>query len=72
MAKEYHCTNPACALGTTGNPGRFTGGITKEQVHLLTGKPADSLKSGEDYGAGFCPNCGAQGQEFDAALEGVA
>lgn len=69
MAKKYHCTNAGCTLGTVGNPGRFTGGITKEQVHLMTGTPVDTLKSGEDYGAGFCPNCGSKGAEFDPSLE---
>lgn len=63
MAKTYLCTNKACVLGTPGEPGRFSGGISKEQVNLLTGKPVDDLKSGEDYGPGFCPNCGAQGKE---------
>ena len=64
MAKKYECTNSACVLGTVGEPGRFSGGITKEQVNLLTGAPVDSLKSGEDYGQGFCPNCGKQGKEL--------
>jgi hypothetical protein len=63
MAKTYLCSNKACALGTSGSPGRFSGGITKDQVHLMTGKPVDDLKSGEDYGAGFCPNCGQEGKE---------
>jgi hypothetical protein len=63
MAKTYLCANPACVLGTVGNPGRFSGGIAKEQVNLLTGRPVEELKSGEDYGPGFCPNCGAQGTE---------
>lgn len=64
MAKTYECSNPACALGTVGAPGRFSGGINKDQVNLLTGAPVDSLKSGEDYGPGFCPNCGVQGEEI--------
>jgi len=63
MAKTYLCKNSACSLGTVGNPGRFSHGITKEQVNLLTGKPVDDLKSGEDYGPGFCPNCGQKGAE---------
>ena len=63
MAKTYLCENPACVLGTPGAPGRFTGGISKEQVNLLTGRPVDQLKSGDDYGPGFCPNCGAKGKE---------
>jgi hypothetical protein len=61
--KTYLCSNKACALGTSKEPGRFSGGITKDQVHLMTGKPVDDLKSGEDYGAGFCPNCGQEGKE---------
>jgi hypothetical protein len=63
MAKKYLCENPACALGTVGNPGRFSGGIEKEQVHVLTGRPVEELKSGVDYGAGFCPNCSHKGTE---------
>jgi hypothetical protein len=57
MAKTYECTNPACSLGTVGNPGRFTGGITKDQATLLTGNPDP------DHGAGYCPNCGKAGKE---------
>ena len=63
MAKTYVCENPSCTLGTVGEPGRFTSGVTAEQVNVLTGKPVDSLKSGDDYGAGFCPNCGQKGKE---------
>ena len=65
MAKKYVCKNPACVLGTPVSLGRFTGGITKEQVHLLTGKPADLLEKGVDYGEGFCPNCADKGEEWD-------
>jgi hypothetical protein len=61
--KTYLCGSSGCGLGTPGTPGRFTGGISKEQVHLLTGRPLEQLKSGEDYGPGFCPNCGAKGKE---------
>ena len=64
MAKKYECNNPACVLGTPGAPGRFSGGITAEQVNLLTGKPVDALTKDVDYGAGFCPNCGAKGEEI--------
>jgi hypothetical protein len=64
MAKKYECSNEHCSLGVVGQPGRFSGGITKEQVTLLTGQPAENLKSGEDYGQGFCPNCGAKGEEI--------
>lgn len=63
MAKTFECHNSACTLGTIHQPGRFTGGITAEQVHLVTGQPLDSLKKDEDYGTGFCPNCGQKGVE---------
>jgi hypothetical protein len=63
MAKTYLCDNAACTLGSVGNPGRFSGGMTKDQKHLLTGQPVDDLKSGEDFGAGICPNCGQKGAE---------
>jgi hypothetical protein len=63
MAKTYQCENPACTLGTVGQPGYFAGGIAKEQVHLLTGRPLEELKAGADYGAGYCPNCGQEGKE---------
>lgn len=63
MATKYLCENPACVLGVPGQPGRFSGGITSEQLHLLTGRPADELVEGEDYGDGFCPNCGHAGKE---------
>jgi hypothetical protein len=33
-------------------------------VNILTGKPVDDLKSGEDYGQGVCPNCGQKGKEI--------
>jgi hypothetical protein len=63
MPKTYQCENPACVLGTVGQPGSFSGGISKEQINLLTGRPLEELKSGEDFGSGFCPNCGQKGQE---------
>jgi hypothetical protein len=59
MAKVYQCENPACSLGAVGEPGRFSGGITKEQVTLLTGEPEPN-----DYGHGVCPNCGKPGKEL--------
>lgn len=49
----YECHNTACTLGTPGNPGRFTGGATKEQITTLTGNPEP-----ENFGDGVCPNCG--------------
>lgn len=56
----YICENPACSLGAVGEPGRFTGGITAEHVHILKGTPVDQVK---DYGDGYCPNCGAKGRK---------
>ena len=59
MAKKiYECNNPACSLGVIGQVGLFTGGITKEQVTMLTGDPDP-----KNYGNGVCPNCGQPGQE---------
>jgi hypothetical protein len=61
----YVCENELCPLGGVGVPGRFTGGIAKEQLTTLTGKPEADMESGE-YGAGICPNCGKPGVELDA------
>jgi hypothetical protein len=58
MAKTYQCTNPACTLGTPGQPGLFTGGMSKEQATLLTGNPEP-----DHHGPGVCPNCGQPGKE---------
>lgn len=61
--KVYECSNPSCSLGTVGNPGgRFTGGMTKEAKHLLTGEPPDTMEKDKDYGEGVCPNCGQKGK----------
>lgn len=57
----YECTNARCALGTPGNPGRFTGGITAEQLHVLTGRPLEQIDDAE-HGDGVCPNCGQKGR----------
>jgi len=54
-AKTYLCKNKACTLGTPQQPGRFTGGITKEQATMLSGDPDP------DHGPGVCPNCGKKG-----------
>ncbi len=43
-------------------PGHFTGGITAEQVNLLTGQPAETLEKDKDFGQGVCPNCGKPGK----------
>jgi hypothetical protein len=58
MAKLYECSNPACSLGTVGNPGKFSGGATKQHITTLTGEPEP-----ENYGDGVCPNCGKAGKE---------
>jgi hypothetical protein len=63
MSKEptlYRCENPACSLGTVGAPGHFTGGISAEQVNVLTGKPVELVED-DEYGEGVCPNCGKPG-----------
>ena len=52
----YECKNSSCTLGTPGNPGRFSGGATKEQITNLTGDPEP-----ENFGDGVCPNCGEKG-----------
>ncbi len=58
MASQmFECKNPACSLGTAGQPGRFSGGITKEQATMLTGNPEG------EHGQGVCPNCGKPGTE---------
>lgn len=56
MSKTYECHNDACSLGTVGQPGRFTGGITKQQATMLTGNPEP------EHGNGICPNCGKKGK----------
>jgi hypothetical protein len=56
--KLYQCENKACALGDASSPGHFTGGITKEQVKMLTGNPEP-----DEHGAGVCPNCAKPGVE---------
>lgn len=58
MAKTYLCTNTACSLGAVGQPGRFTGGATKEFVTTITGDPDP-----KHHGNGVCPNCGKPGKE---------
>lgn len=54
--KRYVCSNAACPLGTPGNPGHFTGGITQEQATMLSGNPEAK------HGDGYCPNCGQKGK----------
>ena len=55
--KTYLCENPACTLGVPGEPGRFTGGASAEQVLSITGNPEG------EHGKGVCPNCGKPGSE---------
>jgi hypothetical protein len=61
----YHCTNSACVLGSVKDPGRFTGGISAEQVNLRTGRPVEEMTRGVDYGEGFCPVCGEKGKPIE-------
>jgi hypothetical protein len=65
MAKKlYLCKNAdGCSLGTRGEAGYFTGGMTDEQANVITGKPVDAMERGVDYGQGICPNCGEAGEE---------
>lgn len=53
-ATLYHCDNDNID---------FTGGAEAENIAILTGKPLESLDEGEDYGEGFCPNCGKKAEE---------
>lgn len=59
----YECNAAHCTLGTVGNPGHFTGGMTAEAKNMLTGSPVENLEEGTDYGEGICPNCGTPGEE---------
>lgn len=52
--KLYICTNRVCSLGTTEQPGIFSGGITAAQLKVLG-------KDGK-HGPGYCPNCGQKGK----------
>ena len=52
-------------MGSRVDPGRFTGGITAEQVNLLTGDPVENLVEGKDFGEGFCPACGQKAKATD-------
>jgi hypothetical protein len=61
----YVCKNAACPLGTRGQLGKFTSGLHAETRHLRTGEPLESLKEGEHYGEGFCPECMQFGEKYD-------
>lgn len=62
VAQVYFCVNSACALGSKKGHGRFTGGITAEQLNVLTGDPVENMVEGEHFGEGFCPTCGEKGK----------
>lgn len=55
--KVYLCQNKSCSLGNARQPGRFTGGISKEQAISLSGDPE------AEHGNGICPNCGKPAKE---------
>ena len=60
----FRCKNSSCPLGTANEAGGlFTGGRTAEQATLVTGKPAEHLEEGKDFGDGVCPNCGHAGTD---------
>ncbi len=59
----YICQNPACSLGAVGEPGRFTGGISALQVHLVTGEPLEDVEKSGKHGEGYCTNCGKSGRK---------
>lgn len=59
MAKTYECRNAKCSLGTAEQPGRFTGGLTKEGAAVLGVDPGKA-------GPGVCPNCGEKGREVSS------
>src|SRR4051794_12779791 len=48
-----------CALGSRLDPGYFSSGMTAEGFFLITGNP--NGVEGEDFGEGFCPQCGQAG-----------
>ena len=64
----FKCTNEACTLGSRVTPGLFSGGITAEQLHVITARPVEQIGKGE-HGKGVCPNCGTAGVEYTAELE---
>jgi hypothetical protein len=72
MAEVYECTNEECILGVKDTPGYFTGGMTAAQNTMKTGKSAEEMEEGKDYGEGVCPECGTPGKAVEEfhALEG--
>lgn len=64
MAEQvYECHNSQCTLGSRKEPGRFTGGMTREGIELLYGTITDDQMAEENLGIGegYCPNCGTKG-----------
>jgi len=59
----YICQNGHCLLGSRLDQGRFTGGISAQQVSLLTGDSVPVVEEHGEYGEGYCPNCGEHGKE---------
>lgn len=63
----YVCKNPRCELGTLGQLGRFTSGLTAEARSLKTGEPVETLIEGKDYGEGFCPHTSCMERKPDGS-----
>lgn len=61
VKRVYECHNSACSLGSRKDPGRFTDGITAEQINVLTGEPVETITAEGRFGEGFCPVCGEPG-----------
>lgn len=61
VAPVYLCHNPACGLGSRKDPGRFTGGITAEALHIKTGEPLEVIIAEAKFGDGYCVECGEPG-----------
>lgn len=59
--KVYECRSKTCLLGSRTSPGRFTGGMTPENLNLLFGTPGEECteeNEGTLWGEGVCPSCG--------------
>ena len=59
----YICEFAACSLGTPGEPGRFTQGMSAEGKSALSGEPLQTVEDGGGFGEGVCPNCGTKGRK---------
>lgn len=67
----YRCDNvAACPLGTRGDPGYFTDGISADYKNAVTGQPVEQMVEGDDYGPGVCPSCGEKGTPVGTTEEG--